>query len=236
MTIKQLFARPIRSGLRRFGYDICTAAERRRDPVDDFRRLVGPRAVAFDVGANVGAFTQELHRRLPEPIIHAFEPSPTMFNALQLNCGALPNVYLNQYAVGSKPGIAQFNENSESTMSSFLELGSAGWGSIQRKWEVETVSLDSYCEARGIERIDLLKSDTQGFDFEVLKGAQSLFNRGAIRLVFIEVIFIDMYKNQAKFDEIISFLAKSRLFPIGIYNLYYRDDRIGWTDMLFERA
>ncbi len=235
MTIKQFFVRPIRSGLRRFGYDICTADER-RDPVDDFRRLVGPGAVVFDVGANVGAFTKELHRRLPEPIIHAFEPSPIMFNALQLNCSTLRNVYLNPYAVGSKPGILQFNENSDSKLSSFLELGSAGRGSIQRKLEVEIVSLDSYCEVQGIEHIELLKSDTQGFEFEVLKGAQSMLGRGAIRFVFIELIFIEMYKNQAKFNEVISFLANFRLVPIAIYKLYYKNGRLGETDMLFERA
>jgi len=46
--------------------------------------------------------------------------------------------------------------------------------------------LDEYAQENSIDRITLLKIDTEGHELEVLKGAQSLLSKGAIDLIQIE--------------------------------------------------
>jgi FkbM family methyltransferase len=70
-------------------------------------------------------------------------------------------------------GTLEFSENRNSELSSFLPLGSGvpeGWGEAQGKIAVPVVTVDGYCGENAVSRIDVLKIDTQGFDFEVLGG------------------------------------------------------------------
>jgi hypothetical protein len=59
-----------------------------------------------------------------------------------------------------------FIENTNSDMSSFLELGPEGWGGVIQRIKVPVPTVDDYSAERGVEHIHLLKIDTQGFDFE----------------------------------------------------------------------
>lgn len=66
--------------------------------------------VVFDVGANIGAFAIEAARRAPRLRLHAFEPVPPLFAALEANSRANPSLRgasctLAAVAVGdSEPG------------------------------------------------------------------------------------------------------------------------------------
>ena len=82
-------------------------------------------------------------------------------------------------------------------MSSFLEPGRDSWGAVKRRTPVNIKTIDGYCELHEISRIDILKSDTQGFDLEVLKGASGLFDRHCIHLVYLEIGFGELYKNHS---------------------------------------
>ena len=48
-----------------------------------------------------------------------------------------------------------------------------------------TVCVDDLVEQRGLERIDILHSDIQGFEGEMLKGAERTLRAGKVRFVFI---------------------------------------------------
>ena len=52
--------------------------------------------------------------------------------------------------------------------------------------EIEVVSLDEFCGARGIPRIDFLKLDTEGHEFAVLKGVALIPSEGRIRAIQFE--------------------------------------------------
>ena len=56
--------------------------------------------------------------------------------------------------------------------------------------------------------VDILKSDTQGYDFEVFKGAQQAMRDNRIGLLYFEFIFSDMYKNLPPFDEVFRLTLK----------------------------
>ena len=61
-----------------------------------------------------------------------------------------------------------FLENSNPDMSSFLPLSEFGWGKVTKETPVEVKTIDqAFILDQNIEQVDILKSDTQGFDFEV---------------------------------------------------------------------
>ena len=55
---------------------------------------------------------------------------------------------------------------------------------MSKRVEIET--LDGYCGAHGIERIDLLKIDVEGHELDVLRGGEATFSRRGVRLVTFE--------------------------------------------------
>ncbi|NRC56213.1 FkbM family methyltransferase [Neoaquamicrobium sediminum] len=82
---------------------------------------------------------------------------------------------------------------------------------------VSTVSLDSYCVSEGIDRIDLLKIDTQGFERQVLEGTQGLLSRKAVASLYCEMIFVPVYRGQATFYDLAGYLGR---FGYGLYDFY----------------
>jgi FkbM family methyltransferase len=234
MAYREQMVATLRSILRRFGYDVCRAEER-RDPFDDMRKLTKHGPVVFDVGANAGSVVKEFRRTLSSPTIHAFEASPATFEVLRRNCAGTRDVVLNCCALGAKAGVAEFQENSESTMSSFLDLGKAAWGEIQGRTRVQLRTIDDYCDEHAISHINILKSDTQGYDLEVLRGGASMLARGRIDLVYIEINFVDLYKGQPRPEVVMGFLAEHGFDPVHFYRFQYWNQRVGWTDVLFQR-
>ena len=53
-------------------------------------------------------------------------------------------------------------------------------------------SVDLYVEKEEIRKVELLKTDTQGFDLEVLKGAHLSIKSGKIANILIEINFVKL--------------------------------------------
>ena len=153
----------------------------------DLQRLLGgtPHPVVFDIGANVGEFLTRIRVNLPAAVMHVFEPSPEVFQVLQRTAGELPGVTLNNIAMGPRREERLLQEHTASQMSSLLPPGPAAWSEVRRETSVRVETVDAYCAERGIPSIDLLKIDTQGYDLEVLRGAERMVADGRARLDFI---------------------------------------------------
>jgi FkbM family methyltransferase len=233
MSLKGYF----REQLFQFGYDV-----RRREknqlgfnPHWDMAKLATRKesAVLFDVGANNGQTISELRKRFTNPIIHAFEPSPSTYPALVAHTAGTPNLHLRNFALGSNCEQRLLQENSVSALTSLLPQGEACWGEIVNTTQVNVRSLDSYCKEEGIAQIEVLKSDTQGFDLEVLKGGIGLLSEHRVHQIFIELNFCEIYQGMARFEEIYAFLRDLGIAPVAFYNQQIRDSILGWTDGLF---
>ncbi|NCJ08767.1 FkbM family methyltransferase, partial [Synechococcales cyanobacterium C] len=72
--------------------------------------------------------------------------------------------------------------------------------------EIETTTLDDFCEEEKIERIDFLQVDVQGADLAVLKGGQKILN--SVSLIQIEVEFSELYKGQPLFAQVDQYLRE----------------------------
>ena len=150
-----------------------------------------------------------------------------------MNVGELPDVHLSRVAVGSSSGVQRLFENSYTDMSSFLALSTEGWGEVTGQTDVHLITLDDYCRRAGIDRVDVLKTDTQGYDLEVLKGAERLFQARRISVVHVEVMFDDLYEGMPEFDELYRFLADRQMRLVALYNYVMRSGVAGWCDALF---
>jgi len=230
----RLIRKAVKQLLRRAGIDIRFIPEIGFDAYDDIRKIVPTdRPVIFDIGANRGQTIERFRDVFARPVIHAFEPGRDTFAELQRSRAGIPDLHLNNVAVGARSESRIFLRSEPDTMSSFLEPSVDAWGEIKDRYPVEVITVDDYCAARGIERIDVLKSDTQGFDLEVIKGAQRMIDKRAVQLIFMEITFSDMYKGLPRFDEIYAFLAERRFALVSFYDFYYQHGRAGWTDALF---
>jgi hypothetical protein len=124
-------------------------------------------------------------------------------------------------------------ENTNSTMSSFLPLSKFGWGNIKQETIVEVKTVDQFCQEKNIERIDILKSDTQGFELEVFKGAEHTIKANKIGLICFEIIFSDMYKELPSFAQVCDFLESRDFLLVSFYKFSYQEDLASYTDALF---
>jgi FkbM family methyltransferase len=143
--------------------------------------------VVFDVGANVG---QWLSRLLAEAArqgvdgldVHAFEPSPYTYERLRENLGS-EAVHVNRVAVSDSVGEATLYEAHRGAGSNSLYERDDRPVTAQ---VVETTTVDAYCRQRGIDDILLLKSDAEGHDFSVLRGAAQMLESGRVGVVQFE--------------------------------------------------
>jgi FkbM family methyltransferase len=187
----------------------------------------------FDVGANLGQFLEQLVHHYPQAAIHSFEPSPRTFQALSAKTAGMANVSAWNHALGARAGKSTLLENASSDMTSMLQLGSQGWGRIEKQTEIDVQSVDDFCQEHSISRVDILKSDTQGYDLEVLKGAERMMREHRIGLVYSEITFDEIYKNLPPFDEIFRFLRERDFVLAAFYKMEFRRPIVGWTDALF---
>lgn len=122
--------------------------------------------VVFDVGAHHG------HTVIPyakeQWNIHAFEPDPENLKILDSRTKIYKNVKINNCAVSDENKENQcFYSSDESTgISSLLKFRK----SHKEKCRINTITLESYLEKNKVDSIDLLKIDTEGNEYKVLKG------------------------------------------------------------------
>lgn len=200
----------------------------------DLRLLVGhDHPLVFDAGANTGQSIQSVRSYFSNAEVHSFEPSPSVFEKLKANTSGFRNVYLHNCGLGSSNGTLELLENRSNEWTSFLVPGRSGVGTVSQKTMVPVRTIDDFCREHEINRIDILKSDTQGYDLEVFKGAERMFGRNAVRLIYCELIFSDYYEGMPPFGELYNFLISHGFQLVTFYGINYHNGLAGWSDGLF---
>jgi FkbM family methyltransferase len=151
---------------------------------------------------------------------------------LQSNVGGFPGVHLSNLGVGATIGQSTLIEIDRPDQSSFLAPAEAAYGEVVAHTQVQVTTLDEYCRTAGIDYIDILKTDTQGFELEVLRGAAGLIAEQRINLLHMEVIFASIYEDIPPFDAVYRFLLDHGFELVGFYQLEFVNQRAGWCDCL----
>ena len=187
----------------------------------------------FDVGANVGQTTLSFIEMFPNANIYSFEPCTATFRELVKAVARHQYVKPINLALGPENTTKKLITNKSSVMNSFLEE-KIGWGKVEGSEMVNMVTLDSFAADNTIEHVDVLKIDAQGYDLEVLKGGMKLIRENRVRLVFIEINFVEFYSNQANFEDVYVFLRNAGFKLTGIYEANYQHtSHIWFTNALF---
>ncbi|GAA1353746.1 FkbM family methyltransferase [Saccharothrix algeriensis] len=159
------------------------------------RGLVRRGDVCLDVGAALGLYTAELSRLVgPTGVVHSAEPLPFAHVAPSrlLGLRSLPNVRWHRLALAARSGPLTMSVPLRNgrfvTGRSFLTAGADGLGSNaefedQAEVLVEALTLDGFCDRFGVDRVDFVKADVEGAEFDVLLGGSRLLERCAPTLL-----------------------------------------------------
>ena len=209
---------------------------------DDLGVLIPKQApLCFDVGANQGQTIDLLQRTFPNPVIHAFEPASSTFSELT-KLKQASRLHIHQLAFGEQVGVAEFRNYQQSELSSFLAMNPDKTENLFAEEEIVSIepvqveTLDHFCTAQGIDQIDLLKIDTQGYELPVLHGGIQLFKQAKIKAVLLELNFATLYQGQSDFLTILHFLREHKMRLIDYYEKERATGRhLSWTTALFMR-
>jgi len=91
--------------------------------------------------------------------------------------------------------------------------------SLDFSFEIDTITLDQFCQEEDINEIDYLQIDVQGADLDVLRGATNILNRSVLGIQ-IEVEFSHLYIGQPLFADVDSFLRKSDFTLFDVLQSY----------------
>ena len=82
----------------------------------------------------------------------------------------------------------------------------------------EITTLDKYAKKNNINRIDILKIDTQGYEDKVLQGAEKYLLQNKIHLIQVELFFSEIYENPLQIYDIEKKLIPNNYKLFGISN------------------
>ncbi len=167
-------------------------------------------AVIADVGGGTATTATLFSKHFPNQDIFVFEPIKTNFQEIEKAAARTNRWQLINKAVGSQIGTTEINISERITASSLLEMDSNIGGvygdmlKTQRKETIEITTLDAALPAN--KSVDIIKMDVQGFEMEVLKGAENTLIR--TKVIVLEINNHDGYRGGPTYFEIDAYLRQ----------------------------
>lgn len=137
--------------------------------------------VYFDVGAFKGEWTYNLKKILGAEFlknqIYLFEPSPYAYSFLKKEMSKFTNLNIQNVALSSSRSKTPFfyNESLDGT-NSFSNSHFIESDLSKKKIFIKTYSIDEFVSRKGLKKVNYIKCDVEGFDLEVIKGAEKCFD------------------------------------------------------------
>ena len=218
----------IRGWLEAWGYDVVP--RRARDPAEPLHNHLTEVFSALkincvlDVGANKGQYALRLRRYGYTGHVISFEPVRANFEILNRNCGQDALWRGLDFALGSTDCSSEIQVTQQSVFSSFLHPNAFSKSRFREGSSVistETVTirrLDSIIDdlTNGIEQPRIfLKMDTQGFDLEVLRGAEGSLDK--ILGLQTEISIMPIYEQMPSHIEMLSELQGRQYVVTGMF-------------------
>ncbi len=145
-----------------------------------FFRLATKAHLTVDVGAYVGFFSLLAAHANNTGIVYAFEPLPSVYKRLQRNVALnrLTNLRCIAGAVGETEGEADFwHIDAKTPTSSSLSHEFMGSGENLICTKVKVYTLDCFVHDNNLNRVDLMKLDTESTEYQVLLGMTKTLQR-----------------------------------------------------------
>lgn len=183
-------------------------------------------AQVLDIGANIGLFTEEVLKSRPDARVWLFEPVHSHHDACVRRFAGNPRVRIEPFALGDRsftgriwkpkhnPGGNVIDEEIVERRRGFMDF---------RPEDIEVRVFEEYAREQGIERLDFIKSDTEGYDHRVLRGILPFLERtGSRPPIIAELLREDIHPEYASQTEVLE-----ALYRLG----YERVDLSGMQDV-----
>jgi len=172
--------------------------------------------IAFDIGACQG---ESICKFEGYDEIYCFEPCKHNFRILEKFCENDSRIKCYEFAISTEEGISKFNFHRHYAYSSLhninydskdfislLDNFDPGFDEIESVYEVDVMRLDTFISENNIDHIDLLKTDTQGNDLNVIKSLGNFIGR--VNTIELEVQLKPLYHNSPSREDIIDYMYK----------------------------
>ena len=164
--------------------------------------------IIFDIGAHKGEFSKSVLNIKKTKKIYAFEPQKEIFNEYSKILNKNRKIKYINFALSDVCGKRRIQINKKTSTSTFskininsnwfkiknLLLGSYNKSSFLKNEYVKTSTGDKFIKLFKLKYIDLLKIDTEGHEYSVLKGFKKNFRKNSIKSILIEIHNNAMYK------------------------------------------
>ena len=146
--------------------------------IEVMKRFLRTDDTFIDAGANIG-FLSAVAAGLvgKNGQVHGFEPVPQYYQRLE-KLSLMNHDYTivpNQCALGDRRRTANIHINCSNIGGHTMVPNYRAGETEKESFEVPVVRLDWYIKEQGLDRVSLIKIDTEGFEFPVLKGLQGYF-------------------------------------------------------------
>lgn len=189
---------------------------------EEIERHLPPDPVILEAGAANGQNSREMAEFWPGATLHAFEPVP---GAKELLDRAVKDhtarVKTWPYALGDQAGSFEMNVSGEGeagqTQSSSL-LEPTGhhqeydFVTFKDKITVEVVRLDDWAAAHGVERIDFMWLDLQGYELKALAGGERMLATASC--LHVEVHHRELYAGAPLYRDVKAWLGERGFRPV----------------------
>jgi FkbM family methyltransferase len=210
-TVRQMAGKDLRTDVRRSGLEwsldlgetidlwIYLTGSFQRASVEALGRLIEPGDLVFDIGANIGAHTLFMARAVGVAgQVYAFEPTDYAYGKLRKNLDRNPalrdRVRAEQMMlVDSQAGTAIRALHSSWPLQPPAEVHESHGGALMAASGARPLTVDAFCEERGIGRLNVVKLDVDGNECAVLRGARRTLEkyRPAIVLEVSPCVYAD---------------------------------------------
>lgn len=218
-----------------------------------FRGQIKPDDTVFDIGANLGYFGIVAGTEVgPEGSIHFFEPNPALTKLIVKSAsvnGLGPISSINTVAVGNQAGTLDIYFNEVMAGSGNLlhpaetgirDTGVVDFG-ITTTASTPVITIDEYCAARNIQRVDVVKIDVEGFEPNVYAGMRKTIKHNPSMRILMEFTPREYADPQEFFETLqadftylycIDNSADGRLIPLKNFRGAEKYLRGGWCMLL----
>ena len=180
----------------------------------------------FEFGSRYGEDSIEFAARYPQSAIYCFECNPKSLTILREKIELYSNIIFKECAISDRCEIIEFFQINEAKTKTAWVDGNQGASSIfkasgkyplevyhQDVINVQAITLNSILIQENIPEIDVMWMDIQGAELKALKGmGNKLAN---LKIVHLEVEFIEIYKGQPLFSKIDNFLKQNNFVFLG---------------------
>lgn len=177
--------------------------------------MIRPGDVIFDIGANIGAHTLHFARLTgPQGRVYAFEPTDFAVEKLHRNLALNPalaaRVSVHQCFLVAQEGavLPAAIFSSWPVAHKHHDLDPEHMGKPKSLAAAQAITTDAFVRGAGIERIDFVKLDVDGYEYTVLRGFEQALRRFRPAILIELAPFVYDGDNAPEFEEFIAFLVR----------------------------